>query len=636
MWADGASKIDMLAYEPYAELVYEVAISERMNPLTIGLFGNWGSGKSTLLHLIEKKVLDEKGNSQKIAVVSVNAWMFEGYDDAKTALMESILRSMQENKEISQTTGGKIKDLLKRVDWIRVGSTVAKKGIPLGLSLLAGNPLPMLMSGISMKDFDNEEKIGKHIETYNNLKEEYIKQDDEENVIENIRKFRDEFGNLIKESGIDNLIIIIDDLDRCNPDRIVETLEAIKLFLSVEKTTFIIAMDEDVITYSIKRKYPQLEEIDIDVSNDYIEKIIQLPIRVSELSEIDVKNYMLLLVCEMYLKEEMLNRLLQQLKEDGIFVKGEIISAKDIKEIVQRFGVDVEDIIKRRGSGEDFEQQLYVFDSIGDIIAATLKGNPRQTKRFLNTFYMRKRLAELQGIKLNLAILAKLMVLEYVDKDLFRELYKWQIEHNGYAEPLKEIEEKALTAIQPGDVEKLEGVSENKNGRWYTETIKRWIGVEPSNLSNEDLSVYFYLARDSVRSKGISGNNLSQKERKIINEICNNQISIVLRKEKIKKLDEHDEVTQKEIIKGIISKYNQDKKLYLEVLIEIYKIYPVYQQLLFTEFVKIKANDITPKETILFKNTLTVDDFEKIQTHYLSKGSKKPLWDVAAGIKGGK
>lgn len=55
MWADDASKIDMLAYRPYADLITEIAISERMNPLTIGLFGNWGSGKSTLLNLIEKQ-----------------------------------------------------------------------------------------------------------------------------------------------------------------------------------------------------------------------------------------------------------------------------------------------------------------------------------------------------------------------------------------------------------------------------------------------------------------------------------------------------------------------------------------------------------------------------------------------------
>ena len=48
-------------------------------------------------------------------------------------------------------------------------------------------------------------------------------------------------------SEIDNLTVIIDDLDRCTPDRIIDTLEAIKLFLSVKKTTFIIAVDQRII-----------------------------------------------------------------------------------------------------------------------------------------------------------------------------------------------------------------------------------------------------------------------------------------------------------------------------------------------------------------------------------------------------
>lgn len=28
MWADNASKIDMLSYEPYAELLHDIALSE--------------------------------------------------------------------------------------------------------------------------------------------------------------------------------------------------------------------------------------------------------------------------------------------------------------------------------------------------------------------------------------------------------------------------------------------------------------------------------------------------------------------------------------------------------------------------------------------------------------------------------
>lgn len=54
MWLDKESQIDLLAYSPFAELITNITANERLNPLTIGLFGRWGAGKSTLLKLVEK------------------------------------------------------------------------------------------------------------------------------------------------------------------------------------------------------------------------------------------------------------------------------------------------------------------------------------------------------------------------------------------------------------------------------------------------------------------------------------------------------------------------------------------------------------------------------------------------------
>jgi predicted KAP-like P-loop ATPase len=620
MWADDASRIDMLAYEPYADLISEIAISERMNPLTIGLFGNWGSGKSTLLHLIEQKTANQ--SKKKIAVVKVNAWMFEGYDDAKTALMEAILQSLKENQTFFESSTEKIKGLMKRVDWMRVGSTALKKGVPLSLSLISGNPLPMLLSGLKSEHFDTEKQVGKHLEAANS----YIKEAQEENLVENIRNFREEFVDIINTSNVDNLIILIDDLDRCNPDRIIETLEAIKLFLAVEKTTFIIAMDENIITYSIKRKYPQLDEVDLDVSVDYIEKIVQLPIRIAELAETDIKNYMLLLVAEMYLVEEALNQLIAKLKEKGIFVKGEIISGKEIIEIVSDIVSTENSKFKQNYNEEDFVEQIQIFNSIGSVVASTLKGNPRQTKRFLNTFYIRKRLAEIQKIELNLSVLAKLMVLEYADRDLFRELYQWQFENNGVPKPLSEIEREVLNDVLDEE-EKSQTIKSSQNKAWFGEKIKRWIGVEPTNLSAIDLSPYFYLARDSVSDKKLFTTNLNQEDRKFINHVCNTSISEVLRKKKIEKLKEMDEVTRNEIVKGIITKYNQDHS-HLWVLIQIYKFIPALSQRLFEEFKKIKKVKLTPNEILLFKE-LDNETFTKLKEYYIEeKKVSKRLWEI--------
>lgn len=95
----------------------------------------WGAGKSTVLKLIEAIISKKRSEGSKnIKSININARMLESYDDAKCALMESLLKSMEGyGKE-----KGKIKGLFKRVDYLRLGAAV-KKGIPLALSLATGN-----------------------------------------------------------------------------------------------------------------------------------------------------------------------------------------------------------------------------------------------------------------------------------------------------------------------------------------------------------------------------------------------------------------------------------------------------------------------------------------------------------------
>ncbi|AZV54494.1 hypothetical protein DKE43_16020 [Bacillus pumilus] len=619
MWADDASKIDMLAYRPYADLITEIAVSERMNPLTIGLFGNWGSGKSTLLNLIEEQTSSQA--NKKIAVIKVNAWMFEGYEDAKTALMEAILQGMKENQSFVETSKEKIKNLRDRVNWMAVGKTALKHGIPLAMAGFTGFPSIMLSTPSNL---DSPEGVQKQIDQVTKLKDEYMNAHSDGNVIENIRGFRDDFSSLIEGSSVDNLIVLIDDLDRCNPDRIMDTLEAIKLFLSVPRTTFIIAMDENIITYSIKRKYPQLSDEGINVSSDYIEKIVQLPIKISELAESDVKNYMLLLIAEIYLNEDVLNQLLEQLKDKGIFIKGEIITGTEILDIVQR-EIEINDSKYKNGMTEgDFEQQIQIFNGIGSIVASSLKGNPRQTKRFLNTFYIRKRLAEIQRIELNLSILAKLMVLEYFDSELFKELYQWQFEHDGKPIQLNYLEDSVLGELEEGEEPNIETFSKNTN--WLSEKMKRWLGTQP-RLTDVDLAPYFYLARDSVSDRRLFSVNLNQEERKYINQICDIEVNVSIRRKRIEQILEMDEVTRNEIFKGILERYHQDKKQ-LETLIECYELLPQYKSKIFGELKKLDGERIGLDEILLFKQ-LDGESYLELKEYYIEqKKSKRELWDL--------
>lgn len=301
MWLDNASKLDMLFYKPYADLIKEIVEDEDYNPLTIGIFGLWGAGKSTLLNMIKDSI-----DTQNVECIEINAWMFEGYEDAKTALMESLLQTIESNKKFTDKAGEEIKGLLKRVNWMKLGTKAVSFGAPLLASIGMANPFPLLLN-VATDVLSDKNKISETIcnaaNGLDNIRENYLNEK-EKSTVENIRQFKNEFEKMLEKTEIKNLVVLIDDLDRCNPDRIIETLEAIKLFLSVKNTTFIIAADENVIQYAIKKKYPKEHDYDPEIAQEYIEKIIQLPIYIPELSSKDIENYLLLLVCQKYLSEE--------------------------------------------------------------------------------------------------------------------------------------------------------------------------------------------------------------------------------------------------------------------------------------------------------------------------------------------
>jgi predicted KAP-like P-loop ATPase len=62
---------------------------------------------------------------------------------------------------------------------------------------------------------------------------------------------------MLTKTDIDTLVILIDDLDRCLPERIIDTLEAIKLFVAVQKTAFVIGADPRIVRHAIATRYVQ-------------------------------------------------------------------------------------------------------------------------------------------------------------------------------------------------------------------------------------------------------------------------------------------------------------------------------------------------------------------------------------------
>lgn len=499
MWADNETSEDLLGFKVHADLIIEVIKDERLLPVSIGVFGDWGSGKSSILKIIYEEL---KGDDDELIddtlVIFFNGWVFEGYDDAKAALLETIIKKFAENKKISTKIKEHTTKLLKSVNWMRVlGLGFKKIAIPAATAYFTGglSLIPYLAGELQKMDpTDLAQKL--QGEDGENVLKSLLKEKKEE-VDETtlIREFRDDFKKMIDDSKIKKLVVIIDDLDRCTHERIIENLEAIKLFLNVEKTAFIIGADPRIVRHAIEYRY-RTERIGATsdpndknqrIITDYLEKLIQIPYNLPRLSDHEVETYMTLLFCKRQLTENY-PQVLEAFKQFRVKNKYGVFGFADIASHLTH------------EERETLKSSITLIASLASIIAEGLKGNPRQIKRFLNTFTLRHKLATIASISdFKIDILAKLMVLEYTYEELFKELYTWQSLKEGEPEEIKELEE----AAEKG---KMATLDTKYNSQWKDQQVVRWLNTEP-RLLVIDLRDYFWIARDKLFSS-LSGSTL--------------------------------------------------------------------------------------------------------------------------------
>ena len=134
MWSDIETKRDYLNYLELAEVVSEILLNRSMRPVSVGVFGTWGTGKSSLLNLIELKLRESA--KDEVIVIRFDAWLYQGYDDARAALMDVIARTLYEAAKEDAGLRGTATRMLDRVDKVRalgvgVELAAAAFGVPL-------------------------------------------------------------------------------------------------------------------------------------------------------------------------------------------------------------------------------------------------------------------------------------------------------------------------------------------------------------------------------------------------------------------------------------------------------------------------------------------------------------------------
>ena len=100
MWSDNETTIDLIGFKVHSDLILDVVTDPELLPVVLGVFGDWGGGKSSIMRMLEQSLETDK--YKDVVCLYFNGWTFEGYEDAKTALISSILVRLGEHKDFGE------------------------------------------------------------------------------------------------------------------------------------------------------------------------------------------------------------------------------------------------------------------------------------------------------------------------------------------------------------------------------------------------------------------------------------------------------------------------------------------------------------------------------------------------------
>lgn len=515
MWKDSETNLDLLEFDYLIYGVKGIIENDDLTPCTIGVYGDWGSGKSSLVEM----VLKEYENQEDFLCLKFNGWLFEDYQDAKTALLGNILDRIKEKRTITSKAKNILSKLFKNIDYFDLASKGVKYGVDFFLTGGIGTLADITISNIISKAKDAGQKINP--EDAKKFYNETFKKDE---VRKNLREFHKDFRKLLDETKIKKLVVFIDELDRCNHDTILETLEAIRLFLFTPGTAFIIGADERQVMYAVRKRFPEVQGNQIDIGKEYLEKMIQYPIKIPQLGTKEVEYYIICLFFQESFKSEY-DKIINFIKEEKIkdFLNFEIT----VQLIQSRFPSLNEETIK---------ETISLAKQLSSVLSRSLNGNPRHCKRFLNSLSMRLKMAEFKGIQLDRKALSKVMLIEYFKESVYKQIGEMQANENG-----KPIE---LASIEQGEWDNVKKLSNWKDDNWF----QSWVNIEPK-LTDFDLQPYYYFSRESLQNNFAKTTRISTDATDVLQKLLSGSDSS--RTEALKKAPIISEFESSEILKSL-------------------------------------------------------------------------------------
>ncbi|MDX9988489.1 SUMF1/EgtB/PvdO family nonheme iron enzyme [Thiothrix unzii] len=264
--------------------------------LVVGVFGEWGSGKSNLLQLVHDDFnrQQQADNPLPVIVVPFNPWRYEKEEHLLVPLIKNIQLEIEHHVRDHEDFWKK----LKLLDKLKTGARF------MGVSALAF--LQAFKGKYTVAGADIEFEPEKFIQ---GIKDGMKPEEVPRSALDSLESYYFEFEHRLRDYTAGEkafrLLFLIDDLDRCLPEKAVEMLESIKLFLDVEGCAFVLALDDEVVERGIIHRYRDYifqgngQRLD-DKSRaqlpitgpEYLEKIIHLPFRLPQPSRVEIRQFL--------------------------------------------------------------------------------------------------------------------------------------------------------------------------------------------------------------------------------------------------------------------------------------------------------------------------------------------------------
>ena len=244
-----------------------VADPNTRTPLTIGVSGAWGSGKTTLLQKVKTllDVSDKHGHPffaneseaadsfRKCRTIWFDAWKYNDEDELLVALVRIILNTMAKGKLGEQLWSEILDPTAPRYDVLATFVNVFK----LKFGGLEVSP--------DLNKYKTDTEFFKHTAFLDHFNPAF------DALLARWVHGKGDFAKIDEQQGA--LVIFIDDLDRCLPEKTVQVLEAVKLFLDKSGCVFVLGAHTQVVQEAVIKYY---QGMTAESASDYLEKIIQL------------------------------------------------------------------------------------------------------------------------------------------------------------------------------------------------------------------------------------------------------------------------------------------------------------------------------------------------------------------------